>query len=303
MSEDTGAVVDDTVPPPIDPPTGGGPPERPGRQPLGIGGVIGLVLRGVGQTLITAGLVVLLFVVYQVYVTNYFAGREQDTVHTELEKQWADGSLPLPVGDLSKLDGHGIANLYIPRFGRDYAKTIVEGHPVPDDAELEKGPAHYGGTALPGQKGDFAIAGHRVGKGEPFLNLDKVKAGDAVVVETQTAWYVYCVLGAATPANACNPNAAAGDLSRRDANGVPGREIVSPSDGQVVDPVPGDPNAPTPYATAYLTMTTCHPKFVADKRMILHAVLTRTIPKQVSGGKYSTAIPAPITALYTEIGN
>ena len=29
------------------------------------------------------------------------------------------------------------------------------------------------------------MAGHRVGKGEPFLNLDKLQAGDAVVVETE----------------------------------------------------------------------------------------------------------------------
>lgn len=307
MTEDASVTaVDDAasppVDPPIDPPTGGGggSGEPPGHPRRSVGDIVRFVLRGVGQTLITAGLVVLLFVVYEVYITNYFADRAQDKVHTELEHQWAQGKLPLPTGNLSKLDGHGIANLYIPRFGKDYSKTIVEGT---DEASLEKGPGHYSGTALPGQKGDFAIAGHRVGKGEPFLNLDKLKAGDPVVIETQTDWYVYCVIGAATVASECNPNAAGGELSRRDANGVPGREIVNPSQGEVVLPVPGKPNATGPFTTAYLTMTTCHPKFTANKRMVLHAVLGQTIAKQQSGGSYSAAIPAAIKALYTEVGN
>jgi sortase (surface protein transpeptidase) len=66
--------------------------------------------------------------------------------------------------------------------------------------------------------------------------------------------------------------------------------------------VPSKPTATAPYATAYMTVTTCHPKFVANKRLVIHAVLARTIPKQLSGSKYSTAIPAAIKALYTEIG-
>ncbi len=61
--------------------------------------------------------------------------------------------------------------------------TIVEG--TEPRRQLEKGPGHYRGTALPGQVGNFAVAGHRVGKGEPFLNLDQLRAGDAVIVETK----------------------------------------------------------------------------------------------------------------------
>ncbi|MEO8888673.1 MAG: class E sortase [Jatrophihabitantaceae bacterium] len=302
MSEDT--VVDDPPPPPpIDPPAGGGalPPSGRPRQPRGVGDVIRFLLRGVGQTLITAGLVVLLFVVYQVYVTNYFSQRAQDKVHTALEKQWANDTLALPTSKIATADGKGLANLYIPRFGNDYAETIVAGTGA---SSLEKGPGHYDGTQLPGQPGDFAIAGHRVGKGEPFLNLDKIQAGDSVVVETQTDWFLYCVIGAATPANACNPNAPGGNLDRTDKNGVPGREVVTPSQGEVVLPVPSRPNAPMPYTTAYLTMTTCHPKFVANKRLIIHAVLARTIAKtKDTDGAYSTVKPAAITALYTQIGN
>jgi sortase A len=311
MTDDsTGAVVD--APPPRDPPQG--PP--PGgsdagtsgaanhRRPATAGDGVRFVLRGIGQTLITAGVVVLLFVVYEVYVTNWFAHRAQHKVHTALEQQWANAPLDLPNSGLKPLDGQGIANLYIPRFGTDYAWTVVQGI---TDADLEKGPGHYPDSQMPGQLGDFAMAGHRVGKGEPFLNLDKLVAGDTVVVETRTTWFVYCVIGAAAVGDVCNANAPGGSLSRTDANGVPGREIVDPSDGQVVLPVPSRPDATAPYSTAYLTMTTCHPKFTATKRMIVHAVLDPQYPKGIAktqvGGKYSSAVPAVINALYAQIGN
>jgi sortase A len=271
-----------------------------------VGDLIRMLLRGVGQLLVTAGVVVLLFVVYEVYVTNWFAHREQHKVHQALEQEWNKGELALPEGGLAALDGHGIANLYIPRFGQDYAWTIVQGT---NAADLEKGPGHYDGTQLPGQKGDFAIAGHRVGKGEPFLNLDKLRAGDSVIVETQTTWYVYCVIGAGSHNAACDPSAPGASLANTytDPSGtkVPGREIVTPGDGAVILPVPSNRAVPAQQATTrYLTMTTCHPKFTAAKRMVVHAVLGRTIPKQESGnGRYVNTVPAQITALYTEVGN
>ena len=97
-------------------------------------------------------------------------------------------------------------------------------------ADLEKGPGHYVGTALPGQRGNFAVAGHRVGKGEPFLNLDQLRAGDAVVVQTRVVLVRLPDRG--------QP----GRTSRRvEADGVPGREIVDPGDGNVLLPVPDRP--------------------------------------------------------------
>lgn len=255
-----------------------GGPDRSGRASLA--DRVRFVLRGLGQTLITLGLVLLLFVVYEVYVSNFFAHKQQAKVHSVLEQQWSEGHdvLALPQGDLATLAGQGIANLYIPRFGRDYAWTIVEGSRVPTDSQLEKGPAHYGGTALPGQVGNFAMAGHRVGKGEPFLNLDHLRAGDAVIVETKTHWYVYRVKGANS------------DLAKPDADGIPGREIVQPSDGGPIQPVPDHPGvAPT---EALLTMTTCHPKFTAEHRMIVYAKLADTVPRT------GASMPSVIQALY-----
>jgi sortase A len=298
-------------PPSVPPPGGGGGPRHgrgSGGGPSRFGDLVRFFLRGLGQLLVTAGVVVLLFVVYEVYVTNLYAHAKQSKVHHALEHQWAKGTLSLPEGKLAKASGHGIANLYIPRFGKDYAWTIVEGHDPIDDADLEKGPAHYAHTQLPGQRGDFAIAGHRVGKGEPFLNLDHLHAGDSVIVETQQDWYVYCVLGAGPKHDSCGTSAG-GSVHNgyRDPSGhlVPGAEVVRPSDGDVILPVPGTTRVSAHDArTRYLTMTTCTPKFTAEKRLIVHAVLHTVVHKnQRSGGRYDNTTPAQIEALYRKVGN
>jgi sortase A len=251
------------------------------------GDKVRFVLRGIGQTLITFGLIVLLFVFYEVYVTNWFAAEAQSKVKHELVKDWANGKtdpLALPAGATPDLPlGKGIANLYIPRLGRDYAYTIVQGTSQDD---LEKGPGHYPKTALPGQVGNFAIAGHRVGKGEPFLNLDHLRAGDSVIVETESYFYVYTIKG----------NAANNDLSDRGRDGIPGREIIDPSDGEVLYSVPDHALGTTP-TERLMTMTTCHPKFTAQKRMVYHALLTATY-KKADG---SSPMPAAVTALYDGI--
>jgi sortase A len=259
------------------------------------------VLRGTGQALITAGLVILLFVVYEVWVTNIFAHYKQQKVEHDLVQAWADNqdpTVPLPGGGQQTIpDGVGIANLYIPRLGSDYHFAIVEGT---GDSSLEKGPGHYTGTALPGQTGDFAVAGHRVGKGEPFLNLDQLQPGDAVVVETKTDWYVYRVFG----------DAATNDLSKSLATppagatvtapspvqalaaGVVGRQIVKPSDGSVILPVPDDPEISQAQATGQLmTLTTCEPKFTATSRMIVHAYLARTVARIPPVGSAKELLP------------
>jgi sortase A len=247
-------------------------------------------LRGIGQVLITAGVVVLLFVVYEVYVTNYFAHAAQSKVKHELLKEFVerkdplrgtgDGKLTLPGSKTPTVpEGTGIAFLYIPRLGQDYAWAIVQGT---DDADLEKGPGHYIGSALPGQVGNFAVAGHRVGKGEPFLNLDHLQAGDAVIVQTESKWFVYRVLGDDGNIDAPDPA----------VQNIPGREIVSPADGTVLYPVPDHSPALTP-TERLMTMTTCHPKFTASHRMVLHAVLAKTYP--ASG----VTMPSPVKNLYS----
>jgi sortase A len=273
------------------------PAAAPAEKPrMSAGDKVRFVLRGIGQTLITLGVVVLLFVVYEVWITNIYAHRAQSKVANALKKEWAKGDDPLaalPGGGAHAIPlGSGIAVLYIPRLGADYHFAIVQGSVVPTDAQLEKGPAHYEGTQLPGQLGNFAVAGHRVGKGEPFLNIDKLRVGDAVIVETETEWYVYRVKG--HPAGS-NPQASV------DGDGIPGREIVGPdglaANGQsVLNPVPDHPRG-TAVTERLMTMTTCHPKFTATHRMIIHAKL------QTKVRNVNLQMPASIKALYGQVGS
>lgn len=239
------------------------------------------VLRGVGQTLVSVGVIVLLFVGYEVYVTNYFTHVAQAAAKRQLVTTWKDAPkdplLPLPGGTgPAPRQGKGIAFLYVPRLGRDYSWAVVEGV---SDADLDKGPGHYPGTALPGQVGNFAVAGHRVGKGEPFLNLDHLEAGDPVIIQTESQWFIYRVKGQDHD-----------NLTVPDADDVAGREIVHTADGAVLDPVPNHPGQ-TP-TEALLTLTTCHPKFTAQDRMVVHAVLTQTV------AAVGLRMPAAVRALY-----
>ena len=171
--------------------------ERPRRR---FGDRIRTFLRGIGQTFITLGLVLLLLAVYEVWFTDVMNHRTQKDLTTALQKQWDDGddptvgAVPTRPGDKVRSIplGDGFALIYIPDFGTDYVFTVIEGTGVD---QLNKGPGHYVDTPLPGAVGNVAIAGHRVGKGSPFLNLDKLKAGAAIVVRTKSYWYTYRVVG------------------------------------------------------------------------------------------------------------
>jgi sortase A len=268
------------------------PPPPPARAPMTFGDKVRFVLRGIGQTLITSGIVVLLFVVYEVWITNIFAARNNRHQITALKNEWSHDTvdpLLLPNGGVSTIKvGTGIGILYVPRLGKDYHFAIVQGDRTPNDNQLEQGTAHYGSTQLPGQLGNFAVAGHRVGKGEPFLNIDKLRSGDAVIVETKTWWYVYRVKGSPTGGNP--------ESDTKDADGLPGREIVDPSDGNVLFPVPDHPNVPLAKATERLmTMTTCHPKFTASHRMIVYSVLDTKV--RATGN----SMPVAINDLYGQV--
>ena len=227
---------------------------RPPRDPLWQ-----VAVRGIGQLLVTAGLVVMLFVVYEVYVTDFLNDRTQGQLSDEIHEQWDAAPTTDPAAEqVAPAVGQPVAVLHVPRLGEDYEKVVLEGT---NEDELSKGPGHYVGSALPGQQGNVALAGHRVGKGSPFLDADKLLPGDPIVVETASSWYVYRVLG--TPGTT--------DYGS-DVNGVPGQQIVTPDRVDVIAPVPGGVADVAP-AGAYLTLTTCHPKYSARQRLIVHAVL------------------------------
>jgi sortase A len=240
------------------PPAGRGPGsgDRP-PPPRELGRTI---VRGIGQTLVTLGLVVLLFVVYEVWVTDLLTAHRQGQLSDELAQGWDDptvGSGATP-GPIDVAVGQPFALVRIPRLSADYSRVVVEGTA---GEQLAQGPGHYVGSAMPGEQGNFAVAGHRVGRGSPFLDLDRMRPGDPIVVETADWWFVYRVLG----------NRVTGDVGS-DPSGIPGQQIVSPSDVDVISPPPDGP-AGGAASGAYLTLTTCHPKYSARQRLIVHAVL------------------------------
>ncbi|MDQ4038977.1 MAG: class E sortase [Actinomycetota bacterium] len=220
-------------------------------------------IRGLGQTLITGGLVVLLFVVYELFVTDLMTDQRQEELTDELLQGWEDDPTlgpDLPGGGLSQIPlGDGFAFIRIPVLGADYVRVVVEGTTA--DA-LRQGPGHYVDSAMPGELGNFSLAGHRTGKGSPFIDLDVLKPGDAVVIETVDTYFTYRVLG----------DPATGDYDA-DPSGIPGMEIVAPQDVEVIFPIPGADDASVDPTAAYLTLTTCHPKFSNEQRLIIHAVL------------------------------
>ncbi|MEU3092530.1 class E sortase [Streptomyces massasporeus] len=121
--------------------------------------------------------------------------------------------------------GDAFAVLRVPRFGGDFAPVIVEGV---SQAALAKGPGHFPGTALPGEPGNFAVAGHRTGWGQPFNKLPELRKGDTIDIEWKRTTYTYRVTHS---------------------------KVVEPSDVDVVLPVPGKPGARPDKAR--ITLVTC----------------------------------------------
>jgi sortase A len=209
-----------------------------------------LAIRTVGELLITAGVLLLLFVVYQLVWTNVQADRVAQQETTQLQRAWdvqAAEPTATPEFDRPLKQGKAFALMYIPRLGRSFEVPVVQGVALDD---LAKGVGHYPASALPGRVGNFAVAGHRATNGEPFAHLDRLRAGDSVVVETSTTWYTYVV----------------GD-----------GYIVPPTQVEVVAPVPNDPGAvPT---DRLLTLTTCNPRWDSYERLIFHGALVDSQPK------------------------
>jgi LPXTG-site transpeptidase (sortase) family protein len=207
-------------------------------------------VRVTGEMLITLGLVVLLFAAYEVWGTSAIVDAHQDDLTTQLAHEWGPTGDPTVTPDAGPapspkppVRGKPIAGLHIPRLDKNW--VVVEGV---GQADIRYAPGHYPDSAMPGEVGNFAVAGHR--NRATFWRLDELTNGDVIVVEGRTDWYVYKV-----------------DETR----------IVRPNQVEVVAPVPMKPGAePT---KKLLTLTTCNPKFDNYQRLIVHAELSRTQAK------------------------
>lgn len=239
-------------------------------------------VRGFGELLVTLGLVVLLFVFYEVYVTDFFSAQKQADATAALDEQWARPPATAPAGP--PVEGDGLAKLHVPAFGPDFVYTVLEGT---GEETLSVGPGHYVDTAAPGVDGNFAVAGHRVGKGAPFNDLHLLESCDALVVETRQDWFVYRVLPMSDEVTGWPAGRGAEPQCRGvvplpgSYSAVVGQEIVAPSQGEVIDTVPGLPGVEPPpdQRAALITLTTCHPRFSARQRLIIHGSLVAQYPK------------------------
>jgi sortase A len=201
------------------------------------------IIGGVGRALVTIGILILLFVAYQLWGTGLYEAREQSRLKDEFAqqlkraeaaarreraRQTATTTTTVPP---APAPGQPVGIIKIPKIGLD--RAVVQGITVPD---LRTGPGHYPATPLPGQLGNAAIAGHRTTYGAPFNRLDELVTGDPIVIETLTGTFHYSVTQ---------------------------QLVVSPKEVSVLDPTP----------EASLTLTTCNPKFSASQRLIVKAVL------------------------------
>lgn len=161
--------------------------------------------------------------------------KEQATLYAQVPKA-LDPNSPPPLAAAAGGPGSALAYMTIPRFGEDWLWTVVEGTAADD---LEKGPGHYENTALPGARGNFAVAGHRAGHGDPFLDFETLQVGDTVTFRQSGAWWTY-------------------EIFR-------GPEVFEPG---VTWMLRQGAHA------RKLTLTTCWPKYGNEKRMFVRAILT-----------------------------
>lgn len=229
-----------------------------------------------GELLLVIGLLLGSFAYYEAFYTDVTSGRLQDEAAAQMEQEW-EREYVNPREKRTPELGSAFARMYIPSFGSDFHFAIVEGV---TDADLEIGPGRYTETQMPGEVGNFAVAGHRVGKGSPFNDLGQLNTCDAVVVETSSMWYVYRVLptDAAGSIRDCVSEETANTVTSGEYARLVGRHITTPDDVGVIDRIPSS-TTQAPATLPLMTMTTCHPQFSNAERMIVHSVLEYSQPK------------------------
>ena len=225
-------------------------------------------VRGTGKTLISAGVLILLFVTYQLWGTGLAHDRDQKSLRkgfaaalaapattVPVPSPSAPLTAPLPPPPSEDVCNACAARIDIPKIGLD--EIVVEGVGV---EELKQGVGHYPDTKLPGEKGNAALAGHRTTYGHPFNRLDELGAGDQIMITTRAGTFRYELVE---------------------------KKIVTPETVEVLNDTADD----------RLTLTTCHPKYSAAQRLIVVAKLmsppAATPPPAVATTPSDPAAPRP----------
>jgi sortase A len=229
-----------------------------------------------GEVFITAGVIVLLFLVWQTWFNNIVVSSAQREEALDLSQEWNRGEPVKPVAPEGRADpgdpvvakapaeAEVFGTLIVPRFGSDYTRPIAESVSL-ERVLNTRGVGHYTGTQMPGEVGNFAVAAHRTGWGDPFYDINKLQLGDSVYVETKAGWYRYVFRSL---------------------------EYVKPSGIGVLDPVPQVDGAVA--TDRIMTLTSCNPLYDIAERIIAYAVLDTWYPR-------SEGAPAEIAPLVQSI--
>ncbi len=212
------------------------------------------VVGAIGRFMMRAGVVILLFVAYQLWGTGFATARAQDNLTKKFDSQIAQYSGPTPSATQPPIvtapsdlpipqPGDPIGRLTIKNIDSDF--IMVQGV---DLKWLQQGPGHFPQTPLPGQPGNAAIAGHRTTYKAPFNRIDELVPGDIITVQTLQGTFTYKVDAQIDPKD--------GSTS--------GHVIVSPNDLSILDQT----------GVNRLTLMACHPKFTAAQRIVVTATLT-----------------------------
>jgi LPXTG-site transpeptidase (sortase) family protein len=210
---------------------------RPGRIAMAVGFL--------GELLITAGLVLGLFVVYSLWWTNVVADRKADKEADKVRDTWTHQD----TGPGALNTKNGIGFLHVPAMKN--GEVLVE--KGTSTKVLNNGVAGYYTdpvkAALPmtGKKGNFTLAAHRDGHGAKFHNIDKLRKGDPIVFETRDKWYVYKVYGVL--------------------------DETSKYDVKVLAQIPKESGRTK--AGHYITLTTCTPVYTSRYRYVVWGELVR----------------------------
>jgi LPXTG-site transpeptidase (sortase) family protein len=210
-------------------------------------GRIAMAVSAFGELLITAGLVLGLFVVYSLWWTNVVADRAADKQADKVRDSWTERTTGGP-GALDTKNGIGF--LHVPAMKN--GEVLVEKGTA--TKILNDGVAGYYTdpvkATLPtsGKKGNFSLAAHRDGHGAKFHNIDKVKKGDAIVFETKDEWYVYKTYAVLAETSKYNV--------------------------KVLGQIPEESGKKK--AGHYITLTTCTPVYTSRYRYVVWGELVRT---------------------------
>jgi sortase A len=237
--------------------------KRRPRRRLSVVGVL-------GELLITAGVLVLLFLGWQQWLGDIIVGNQLYGQSVQQSQQWIKAGGPAktptdpaapPVITASLATGKVFGYLYIPRFGADYARPIAQGTSL---GVLNKGNlGHYPTTQMPGAIGNFMVASHRKAYGGDLEHINDLRVGDHIFVGTADGWYQYTFRNL---------------------------QFVTPTDVAVLAPVPDQPGLQA--GDRIITLQSCNPFFSTAERVMAYGTFDTFYP--IAGGP-----PAEIAATVT----